>query len=90
MKAQGKRFLSERGDEGGNVRWCITEGVMGWHEADLFIGDCFRSINLEFSHNGTGKQVEKRVAKLDNLIEELQKLREALCSSEVKKKPLYY
>lgn len=86
MKAQGKRFLSERGDEGGNVRWAVSQSHSGcnYHEADVWIGDCFKSICLEFSHDGTPKQVDKRIAKLDNLIEELTEFRISLKKSKAK------
>ena len=83
MKAQGKKFLTERGDEGGSLRWFInTEGEEhAWKvESSLTLTDCYRHITLEF-HAGTKPQCLKRVAKLDTLIEELQEFRESLSKS---------
>ena len=90
MKAQGKTFLSGRGDEGGLVRW-YTNTESGWEvaEAELFLSDCFKGITLEFSAS-TNKELHKRVAKLDTLIEELSKFRASLASSEKPARKFFY
>jgi len=83
MKAQGKRFLSERGDEGGSVRWYVNteEDYCYTTDAYLYISDCTKRIDLEF-YSDDNKGLSKRVTKLDNLIEELQNFREALLQAE--------
>lgn len=93
MKAQGKSYLSCRGDEGGGVRWYTnTETAYddcGVVSATLYISDCYKTSVLEFSAN-TNKQLKKRVAKLDSLIEELNKFRSSLVSTEKKAIKFYY
>lgn len=90
MKKQGKRFLSDRGDEGGSVRWYVnsTSDYYRDVEAELYITDCFKPVTIEFSAD-KGKGLGKRIAKLDSLIEELQSFKEALVEANVKPK-LYY
>ena len=90
MKAQGKRFLTERGNEGGSVRWAIETGsYLTEIDAELILTDCSKSIYLEFSCDNN-KALSKRVAKLEALIGELQDFRESLLKAEIIPKKFYY
>ena len=91
MKAQGKRFLTKRGDEGGSVRWSINTDEYSNKsiESYLTLTDCGGTITLEFSYH-TSKGYDKRVAKLDAVIEELQSMRTALVGSKPKPPKYYY
>jgi len=87
MIAHDKRFLSERSDEGGSVRWAVDphDGFKNF----LTITDCSEVVSLDFYIPQTGninKHVEKKVAKLDNLIESLQLFRKELLKCKVKPK----
>lgn len=91
MKAQGKRFLTERGDEGGSIRWTLGKDAYfnGDINAEIIITDCNKSIYLDFSYTNN-KALGKRVAKLESLIEELQDFRESLLKAEIVPKKFYY
>lgn len=90
MKAQGKRFLTDRGAEGGSIRWSVETGsYLTEIDAELILSDCSKHIYLEFSCDNN-KALGKRVAKLEALIEELQDFREALLKAEIVPKKFYY
>ena len=96
MKAQGKRFLTDRGDEGGSVRWCVeadTSDIFSFMlvEADLIITDCYKTITLDFSTTSY-KSIAKRIAKVDGMIAELTEFKAALQQAESRCTPkkLYY
>lgn len=93
FKAQGKQFTSDRGDEGGSVRWSVTTGQEYSREvyADLIVTDCYHTVSLEFSAD-TARQVDKRLAKLDIVIQELLSFRAALSTAQDSFKPtkFYY
>lgn len=84
----GKKFLNNDYDEGGSIHWYAERS--SWKEDDkshtrvssyLNIRDCSSSIDLDFSYypDGRGRRdLKKRLKKLDTLITELQKLRQAL------------
>lgn len=93
MKRQGKRFLTNRGDEGGSVRWYVeTEeecgGLFGYQVMDssLHITDCDKCITLEFSCPDY-KAFTKRIAKLDELLAELASFRTALQQAQSSSAP---
>ncbi len=81
MKAQGKRFLTERGDEGGSVRWhAVTDDddyAYQILDAELHITDCEKVVVLEFSCPSY-KAIAKRIAKVDELLQELTNFKAAL------------
>jgi len=91
MQYSGRRFISKEGDEGGNVRWNISTGEdsLFFIEGNLHIADCNRSITLDFSVY-TGVTLDGRIAKLDELIDELYLFREKLVTLERKPKPKIY
>lgn len=86
---QGRKFLSSRQSEGSSVSW----NVKGYSyesgridiDAELQIRDCSRSIQLEFGICSE-KDRTQRLKKLDNLIGELEKMRECLVKAELKGK----
>lgn len=94
MKAQGKRFLTDRGDEGGSVRWYVkvegvdSDGDASYYkaEAELYISDCSRTINLEFSCKQV-KDLDKRIAKVQQLIAELEDFKQALHKAKIANLP---
>lgn len=85
MKAQGKRFLSDRGDEGGSVRWHVStdkdDVFCNVVDATLYLTDCDRTITLEFDCYKR-EHTAKRIAKIDGLISELIAFKLALCDAE--------
>ena len=92
MKAQGKTFLTDRGDEGGSIRWFVIEDNQTFYrqvDAELIITDCKQAVVLEFDMD-SNKDLPKRLAKVDTLIAELGRFREALVLSELKPKKFYY
>lgn len=93
MKAQGKKFLTDRGDEGGSVRWSVSLNATDDYglfnpfiEAELILTDCYKSINLEFNCY-KARHIGKRIAKLDVLIQELGLFRVALVQAQLESKP---
>ena len=82
MKLQGKKFLTDRGDEGGSVRWHVTTEDDGFIfanlcGAELTITDCSSVVMLEF-YCYKREDLVKRIAKLDVLLLELTAFRAAL------------
>ena len=80
-----KRFLSNIPHEYGTVCWeVIVDPEDGYDlmQADLRITDCSNTVNLSFSTRKE-KHLLKRVEKIDNLIDALHDMREALVSAEV-------
>lgn len=85
-----KRFLTHRSDEGGSIGWSIEK-----HEWDtgyssgITITDCYNKVNLDFTfHNN--QQLDKRLDKLNNLIDSLELFRDKLESCREKPKKFYY
>lgn len=100
MKRRGQQFLNESYYEGGTVRWMVSTEGTDYNllskpdevEAELKISDCDKIIALDFNCNNL-KHLTKRVAKLDVLIEELNKMRSALLLAEkeaIAKSKRYY
>jgi len=75
---QGGRFVSESMVEGGAVRWVVRSS--GY--AELWVHDCYRAVNLEFDF-WTKQQRRTRIKKIDRMISELQKMRNAMEETEV-------
>ena len=92
MQQSGRRFISDKGDEGGSIRWFLsTSGAFMFDlESSLIITDCTRSITLDFSVYSDDYSVKDRVAKLDSLIEGLEEFRTALKGCIVEPKKYYY
>ena len=83
---RGKRWLSNRFNEGGAIRWEIEqynftndkgveEGKGNW--GFLEFRDCSRLVSLDF-HCDTKRDKVSRLKKLDTVITELTKMRDAL------------
>lgn len=93
MKAQGKRFLTARGDEGGSVRWYVKTPEDEYYlvESELYLSDCGKTITLEFSCEKY-KHLDKRIAKVNALIQEATAFRNALVKVQQATRPkkLYY
>ena len=88
MKSRGKTFLNSSFNEKGHIRWEVLSGTDKRYHAEflsgeLVIADCSSSICLDFDCEKRS-HIDKRIAKLDTLIDELGKMREAL---EAAKKP---
>lgn len=83
MKYYDKRFLSDRSDEGGSIRWTLdTENRFN---TEIIITDCSNSVNLDISFY-KNKHIDRRIEKLDNLINSLTKLRKCLLLCKKNKK----
>ena len=84
MKARDKRFLNNSFDEGA-VSWTLKSGkdkpYGEFVTAYLLISDCSKSVELDFCCENY-KHVGKRIDKLDNLIDSLNDLREALVQAK--------
>lgn len=96
--SQGKRFLTDRGDEGGSVRWYIgnsdslfTSLDSNYVDIELNITDCSKAVTLDFSCTKYSDYV-KRLGKVTALIAELAAFRVALIEAQhaAKPKKLYY
>ena len=80
MQARDKRFLNDSYHEHGAVSWeifvhkCNYDGELRIC-GDLRIQDCHDLITLDF--NSANTPADKRIAKIDNLIESLMLMREA-------------
>ena len=83
---QNKRFISDEHNEFSSISWHITSG---WGEgqkkkhtkcSDLRLSDCYKVISLDFDYEGHD-QFLSRIKKIDCLIEELQKYKQALKDS---------
>lgn len=83
---RGKRWLSNRFNEGGAIRWEIEqyvftnakgkpEGKGNW--GYLEFRDCSRLVSLDF-HCNSKRDKKARLKKIDTIITELNKMREAL------------
>ena len=83
MKYYDKRFLSDRSDEGGSVRWTID--TKHSYNTELIITDCEKKICLDIYFNKK-KHIDKKIEKVDNLINSLMKLRECLLLCKKEKK----
>jgi hypothetical protein len=85
MKAQGKRFLTDRGDEGGSVRWYVVTNASSTYsntiDATLYITDCYKGVALEFACYKS-KHIAKRIAKLSSMISELALFKAALIQAQ--------
>lgn len=86
-RKNSKRFLSDTPCEYGSVCWEVSadpEDRYDLIDSNLRIADCGKSIDLGFSTRKE-EHLDKRIQKLDTLIESLQEMREALTSKELKK-----
>lgn len=86
MRYVRKEFLSQSADESGSVvvqietprqkditEYHVRDGS-GWLRAGIKISDCYKQVELDFDcHNQ--KSYEKRILKLDKLLEEVQAMR---------------
>lgn len=81
-KECSKEFLNQHPHQHGSVSWYVEvdEGSREL-EANLRITDCYKIINLEF-FTGSSKGLDKRIEKLDTMIESLHRFRDALCSGD--------
>lgn len=82
-----KKFLSGTPHEYGSVAWVVScEPKDDYHLicADLRITDCSNDISLDFCTR-EAEHLEKRIEKLDSLIESLQKFRKALTCDKLGK-----
>lgn len=85
VRKTSKKFLSDTPYEYGSVCWevCVDpEDRYDLIQADIRITDCNESISLQFSSNKE-KHIDKRIQKLDNLIDSLKEMRKVLKSKEV-------
>lgn len=82
IKYGSKRFLSEE-DVHSTGSICVysylEEGYEGhtYHDAEIVLKDCSRTISLEMSFKNEN-EFQERVKKVDILVEELLKFKEAL------------
>lgn len=80
MRRSNKRFLTTNPSESGAIIWYVRKEEDSRFEvmdASVVIKDCHETVNLDFSVEDWNK-LQKRIDKLDVLIEELQKMREAM------------
>lgn len=96
MIKRGKKFLNNSHEEHGSVSWHVTTGKdMDFYQStcggELRIADCYKVITLDFDCEKVS-HVDKRIAKLDVLIQELQEMRAALegVKEEAKLKTKFY
>ena len=97
MKAQSKQFLTDRGDEGGSIRWSISneqreEWILSEYlNAELTVSDCYKQISLDFDCS-KHSDFDKRIAKANVLIKEMTAFRNALVKAQQATKPkkFYY
>lgn len=97
MRQRGKQFLSESHQEGGTISWSVitisdSSSVLDYPvEAEIKLTDCYKQINLDFDCVEV-KHIKKRVDKLDRLLVELNKMKEALllAEKELAPKKFYY
>ncbi len=82
VRDRDKRFLNDSHYEFGTVSWNVSTYQYSERDytvnADLRMSDCGDVINLEFGSSADPKSSEKRMDKLDTLIESLQKFRSVL------------
>lgn len=95
MKARGKTLISEHEEEGGgSISWSVkTESEYGIDRvySNIKIRDCYKCIELDFDCYKY-RHIDKRLDKLDKLIVELEKMKEALllAEKELAPKKFYY
>lgn len=97
MKKRDKRFLNDNHEEFGSVSWRVTtEGDGGLFNrsvlAELRIADCYKVVSLDFDCD-KASHIDKRLSKLDSLIDSLQDMREALVEAKedvVSSRRFYY
>ena len=91
-KNRGKAILSDSFDESGMVSWTVYVSAKQYSfdypvTGQLRIQDCSKYILLDFDCRNT-KDVDKRVEKLDRLINELLDMRLALLDAKTALKPV--
>lgn len=92
MMKRNKTFLSDSHEEFDSIRWnvgtnpndCLRREVT----AEVMITDCSKVICLDFDCQEQ-RHIDKRIAKVDILINELTKFRDALESCKKSKKYYY-
>lgn len=96
MKKRDKRFLNESLEEFGMVGWHVkTKEDRSWNgeivDSELVIKDCNDTIALNFSCDKP-HHIQKRIDKLDTLLESLNGLRETLVKAqeETSTRKFYY
>lgn len=85
IRKTSKKFLSDTPYEYGSVCWevCVDpEDRYDLLQANIRIADCNENIRLQFSSQKE-KHLDKRIQKLDNLIDSLKEMRKVLKSKEV-------
>lgn len=85
VRKTSKKFLSDTPYEYGSVCWEVfvdPEDRYDLIQADIRITDCSENIILQFSSQKE-KHLDKRIQKLDNLIDSLKEMRKVLKSKEV-------
>lgn len=85
VRKTSKKFLSDTPYEYGSVCWEVLvdpEDRYDLIQADVRITDCSENIILQFSSQKE-KHLDKRIQKLDNLIDSLKEMRKVLKSKEV-------
>lgn len=88
---KNKRFLSEdRHDETGSITYFVEKGTENYSviQSTVKIYDCNRSISLDFDCYDY-QEIDERLNKIDVLVEELTKVRDALASCK-KGSKFYY
>ena len=95
FRDRGKKFLSDSHEEGGTVSWRGKTGQESWDnslfEGEVRLTDCSKAIYLEFNCHRY-KDIQKRLDKVDVLLEELNKFKGTLLEAQRVHKPksLYY
>jgi len=97
MKDRGKTFFNNSFNETGYIKWQIKSGKDKTYKGDildgsLIIADCNSNICLDFDCE-EAHQVAKRIEKLDVMITELNRMREALVKANTEittTKKFYY
>lgn len=99
IRHRNKVFLSDSHEQGGSVTWNVAadKGVDDDGKkkdpitSTLRITDCYRIVYLEFDCSKV-KHIQKRIDKVDVLLEEITKFKEALLEAQEFHKPksLYY
>lgn len=96
MKKRDKQFLNESLEEFGMVGWSVrTKDDIEWGcdllSAELIIKDCSNTITLDFDCEKQ-PHVQKRIDKLETLINSLTDFRDALVEAkqDITNKKFYY
>lgn len=85
VRKTSKKFLSDTPYEYGSVCWEVCVDPKDRYDliqADIRITDCNENISLQFSSQKE-KHLDKRIQKLDNLIDSLKEMRKVHKSKEV-------